>query len=95
MSEPTTSPGFKVGAPQFAGVFILLVVFGTYVRAMSTARWPGGHPYSGLSLALLGFILLASQPQMSSNQARAMMVGALIASLGGLLWFVSAVQQMG
>lgn len=95
MTEPTTSPGFKFGAPQFAGVFVLLLVVGVYASSLSSTRWPPSHPYSGFTLTLLGIILLTSQPQMSSNHARAMMVGAVVATLGALAWFASAMTLLG
>ena len=98
MSEPAPAPPpsqLPLVLERAFGGLVLVFAIGVYGMALSDGRMPPGHPWSGLTLGLLGLRPLLLP--LSGARARAGLQGSAIALLislltlaSGLLWAWSA-----
>ncbi|MDP2312267.1 MAG: hypothetical protein Q8P41_05125 [Pseudomonadota bacterium] len=76
------------------GAALLLLVVWVYSQALEHERWPPGHPWSGLTLALLGLLPLFWPGVTWSGASRASLVARFavigMALVGAVLWYLSA-----
>ncbi|MDP2310497.1 MAG: hypothetical protein Q8P18_31050 [Pseudomonadota bacterium] len=94
MSRGPPPPRSSAPVERAVGIVLLGLVLWVYSGALERDRWPPGHPWSGLTLSLLGLsALLWPSPrwaEASPASRAARIVVAILALVGALLWFESA-----
>jgi hypothetical protein len=87
-SEPPQS--LRIGA-FVVGVFLIAVVIVVYATMAQKGAFPPGHPWSGISLALLGtqFLLWNLQVKFLNMTVVKLVIG-ILAVITGIMWVLNS-----